>query len=141
MFISEKIPDFVYTSKMNVAGSIQIPKEMLCLILAFEGSALTAFQLDYIGSVYIAAYRQAFGWASTIRPKMRLYMQLAQHIHSNKQKWHIKIRKSRKHFLPWRQAFKAELYYLLPYLEKAAFNHIAEDRWPIKVLDMMLNYK
>jgi len=125
---------------MNVSGSLQIPTELLCLILSFEGSAKTDFQLDYIGSIYIGAYRQAFGWASTIRPKLRLYMQLAQHILSNKQKWHIKARKSRKHFLPWRKAFKDEIDCMVPIIKNEAFLHLEEDKWPIKVLDLMLNY-
>jgi len=136
---------------MNVSGSLPIPTELLCLILSYEGGAIIDFQLDYIGSIYVGVYRQAFGWQAgsfidissytpdTVRGKMSLYMQLAQHIHSKKQDWRIKVRKSRKYFQPWRKAFKDEIDCILPILRKEAFSHRETDKWPNNIIDMMVN--
>lgn len=136
---------------MNVSGSLPIPTELLCLILSFEGGAIIDFQLDYIGSIYIGVYRQAFGWQAGPYPctntprevsaKLSLYMQLAEHIHSKKQKSNIKIRKSRKFFLPWRKAFKDEMSGILPIIQKEAFKPRDTDKWhkwPNNIIDLMV---
>ena len=89
----------------------QIPLEILCLILAYEGGIVSAYRRDFIGTVYVDVYRQAFGWlaARTRFSPFSLYedyfMEMALQIHANKFTHKLKTRKCRKHMLPWKRTF------------------------------------
>jgi len=134
-------PPFLYNLKMFVTGRGQIPNDLLCLILGYEGSIVRDFQLDYIGSIYIDAYRKAFGcvWTYAGPPvNYNVYMSMALHIHSSKKQWLIKRRKSRKFMLPWRRAFRQDIEAIVPYVQKLAFS--AQAYWEPSVLERLLRY-
>jgi hypothetical protein len=86
----------------------QIPPEILCLILAYEGGIVSAYRKDFIGTVYIDVYRSAFGWrAASYRFSQYedYFVEMALQIHANKYKHKLKTRKCRKNMKPWKKAF------------------------------------
>ena len=46
---------------------LQFPKEIVSVILDFEGSLIRSWKLDYIQSIYIEAYKRYFGKEITFR--------------------------------------------------------------------------
>ena len=62
----------------------QIPREIVAVILEYEGGLVRAFQLDYIGGVYINVYRNVLGWASNHGTGIEKYLLMANQIYSNK---------------------------------------------------------
>ena len=86
----------------------QIPLEILCLILAYEGGIVSAYRRDFIGSVYIDVYRKTFGWraaAYRFSQYEDYFLEMALQIHANKYEYKLKTRKCRKHMLPWKKTF------------------------------------
>ena len=86
----------------------QIPIEILCLILAYEGGIVSAYRRDFIGSVYIDVYRKTFGWRAAVYRFSRYedyFLEMALQIHANKYIHKLKTRKCRKYMLPWKRAF------------------------------------
>ena len=123
---------------MDVSGNLPMPSDLLCLILTYEGSIIHDYQLDYIGSIYVGAYRKCFGWSTTFHSHYNIYMQLARHIHTSKQIWHIKTRKCRKHMIPWRKAFHHEIHGMLSTIAHISFEGARKMYWEPTVLDLIL---
>ena len=89
---------------------IQLPEEIVCLILVFDGSLVTAIRKQYMACVYINVYREAFGWYF-MRHHANRALEMAKYVHRTKP-WAIKRRRSRMYMKPWRRAFgkKIEIY-------------------------------
>ena len=90
---------------------VQFPKEIVSVILDFEGGLNRAWKLDYIQSIYIAAYKNYFGPHTTFRKMCRphnylpLFVHFAKWMHRD-HLW-VRYRASRKHMKPWRREFGA----------------------------------
>ena len=126
---------------MSRIVSCQIPAEITSVILEYEGGLVTAFQLDYIGGIYIQVYRNVLGWGVYPETHMESFIQLATTIYTSKQPFNrrvgalIKVRKMRKHMLPWVRAFKHDLKYYLKNIHKRAL--YPKQHTPKTVLDLM----
>ena len=113
---------------------LQFPKEIVCVILDFEGSLIRAWKLDYIQSIYIEAYKRYFGKETTFKkickPKnyLPLYTHFAKWMHHDNM-W-IRRRPSRKHMKPWRCVFG-------PYCEKLDKRAIKHSQYCENVLQLM----
>ena len=120
--------------KLNVL-SCQIPAEITSVILEYEGGLVTAFQLDYIGGIYIHVYRNILGWGVYPETHMESFIQLATTIYTSKQPFSrrvgalIKVRKMRV------RAFKHDLKYYLTNIRKRAL--YPTQQTPKTVLDLM----
>ena len=88
---------------------VQFPKEIVSVILDFEGGLNLAWKLDYMQSIYIQAYKTHFGKHTTFKKicdpsnYLPLFVHFTKWIRTNKD-W-IRIRPSRKHMRPWRREF------------------------------------
>lgn len=94
--------------RKHLATPAQIPIEILCLILAYEGGIVAAYRRDFIGTVYIDVYRKAFGWraaAYRFSQYEDYFMEMAIQIHASKYAHKLKTRKCRKHMSPWKRTF------------------------------------
>ena len=126
---------------MSSIVSCQIPAEITSVILEYEGGLVTAFQLDYIGGIYIHVYRNILGWGPHPESHMESFIQLATTIYTSKQPFNkrvgglIKVRKMRKHMLPWVRVFKHDLKYYLKNIRKRAL--YPTQQTPKTVLDLM----
>ena len=126
---------------MSRIGSCQIPAEITSVILEYEGGLVSAFQLDYIGGIYIHVYRNILGWVPQPETHTERFLQLATTIYTSKQPFSkrvgglIKVRKMRKHMLPWIRAFKNDLKYYLTNIRKRAIT--TPENGPKTVLDLM----
>ena len=126
---------------MSMIIGCQIPTEIIAVILEYEGGLVKAFQLDYIGGIYIHVYRNILGWGADPESHTESFIQLATTIYTSKQPFcHrvgalIKVRKMRKHMLPWVQAFKCELKYYMKNIRKHAL--ATSDNSPKTILDLM----
>ena len=116
----------------------QIPREIVAVILEYEGGLVRAFQLDYIGGIYINVYRNALGWATTHGTGIEKYLLMANHIYSNKKagRNRLKLRRMRKHMIPWKMAFQEELPILMKQMRKKALH--VENEGPRSIIDLML---
>ena len=99
---------------------------------------MSAFQLDYIGGIYINVYRNALGWATTHGTGIEKYLLMANHIYSNKKagRNRLKLRRMRKHMIPWKMAFQEELPILMKQMRKKALH--VENEGPRSIIDLML---
>lgn len=94
---------------MKQASLVQFPKEIVSIILDYEGSLNIAWKLDYIQSIYIEAYKRYFGNATTFKKictpgnYLPLFVHFAKWMHRD-DLW-IRDRPSRKHMKPWRRVF------------------------------------
>ena len=126
---------------MSRFESCQIPAEITSVILEYEGGLVSAFQLDYIGGIYIHVYRNILGWVPQPETHTERFLQLATTIYTSKQPFNkrvgglIKVRKMRKHMLPWVRAFKNDLKYYLTNIRKRALYPTRQT--PKTVLDLM----
>lgn len=116
----------------------QIPREIVAVILEYEGGLVRAFQLDYIGGVYINVYRNVLGWASNHGTGIEKYLLMANQIYSNKKasRGRLKMRRMRKHMIPWKKAFQEELPILMKQMRKKALH--VENNGPRSVVDLMM---
>ena len=96
-------------AKSKPTKLVQFPKDIVSLILDFEGSLNRAWKLDYIQSIYIAAYKQYFGKNTTFRKMCRpnnylpLFVHFATWMHKHNT-W-VRFRASKKNMKPWRRVF------------------------------------
>ena len=126
---------------MSRIWSCQIPVEITSVILEYEGGLVYAYQLDYIGGIYIHVYRNILGWSVYPEIHTERFLQLATTIYTSKQPFNrrvgalIKVRKMRKHMLPWVRAFKHDLKYYLRNIRKRAIT--TPENGPKTVLDLM----
>ena len=94
---------------MAPVSLVQFPKELVSVILDFEGSLNRAWKLDYIQSIYIEAYKRYFGKLTTFKKicspnnYLPLFVHFAKWMHRDNL-W-IRFRPSRKHMKPWRREF------------------------------------
>ena len=122
---------------MRPVWSCQIPPDLLCLILEYEGSIITAFRLDYIQCVYVGTYRRLFGGQTSLHAHSMIYLEMAKLIHASNLSRDLKQRKSRKYMLPWRRAFGKGIRRFLPTIKRKAL--CVPEPYEPRVLKMMLN--
>ena len=84
-----------------------LPMDMVCLILDFEGSLELSIRKQFIGSVYVDVYREAFGWYFWKHSPART-LEMAKYCHKHKP-WAMKKRRCKKYMKPWWRAFGKEL--------------------------------
>ena len=136
---SGSIPVFIQYlkyGKMRPIWTCQMPPDLLCLILTYEGSIITDYRLDYIQCVYIGTYRRLFGWQTSLHVHSMIYLQMAKLIHSNKRIKDLKQRRSKKHMLPWRRAFGKGIHRFLPIIRLESLR--VPEPYESNVLKMML---
>ena len=102
----------MYTYKMTQHSVLKFPKELVGVILDYEGSLIRAWQLDFVKHTYIEAYKRYFGDSVTFekicRPNsyLHLYVHFSNWVQNNNV-W-TRERASKKHMKPWRALFPAQ---------------------------------
>ena len=84
-----------------------LPRDIVCLILEFDGSLQMAIRKQFIGCVYVDVYREAFGWYFWKHSPTRT-LEMAKYCHKHKP-WAMKRRRCKKYMKPWWRAFGKEL--------------------------------
>ena len=97
---------------MVIKKPVKLPKDMVSVILEYEGSIIRAWQLDYCKSVYVNGYKRYFGDCFTFRQVSRSSVYLPFYVHMakalRKEPTMIRYRKSRMHMKDWKHVFPAQ---------------------------------
>ena len=103
---------FCTKSKMTRIKPVKLPKELVAVILDFEGSLIRDWQMDFCKSIYIEAYKRYFGQTLTFKKicqqnsYLALYVQFSKWMQTHN-RWN-RVRRSQKHMDPWRRLFPAQ---------------------------------
>ena len=105
-------PLFYTKIKMPRIKPVKLPKDLVSVILDFEGTLIRDWQMDFCKRTYIEAYKRYFGQTLTFKKicQQNSYLPLYVHFSRWMQKtggW-IRVRRSQKHMKPWRRLFPAQ---------------------------------
>ncbi len=91
---------------------VKLPKDVVSVILEYEGSVIRAWQLDFCKCVYVGAYKRYFGDDFTFKQVNRSSVYLPFYVHMacalRKEPTMVRYRKSRQHMRPWKRVFPAQ---------------------------------
>ena len=91
---------------------VKLPKDVVSVILEYEGGMIRAWQLDFCKGVYVEAYKRYFGGGFAFRQISRSSVYLPFYVHMacalRKEPTMIRYRKSRQHLRPWKRVFPAQ---------------------------------
>ena len=98
--------------KMPRIKPVKLPKDLVSVILDFEGTLIRDWQMDFCKRTYIEGYKRYFGKKLTFKMicQSNAYLPLYVHFSNWMQKsglW-IRARGSQKHMEPWRRLFPAQ---------------------------------